>query len=148
MTRLSPRLAAIAIGLLLPLAPAGAGAQEPAIPPSEPATLSAPPAGVGTELGSPEQADPELAPAPGAAVPGAPTGGPSAADAAVEPIGAAAQGLPARPQPPRTLRDHWHVFVAFAIVLGLILGYVVVLARRFARLDREVAALRSEVGRG
>lgn len=140
MKRLSPRLAAIALALVLPHA--AAGAQEPAVSPSEPATLSAPPAGVGAELGTAERADPELAPTAGAAAAGG-----SGAAIPAEPVGGAVQGLPARPQPPRTLRDHWHVFAAFAIVLGLILGYVVVLARRFGRLDREVAELRSEVGR-
>lgn len=143
MKRLSPRVAALALVLLA----APAAAQDPVVPPSEPATLSAPPAGVGAELGTAEQADPELAPASGAHANGVTPGGATDGVTRAEPV-AATQGLPARPQPPRTLRDHWHVFAAFAIVLGLILGYVVVLARRFARLDREVASLRSEVGRG
>lgn len=141
MKRLSPRLAAIALALVLQNA--AAGAQEPAVSPSEPASLSAPPVGVGAELGTAEQTDPELAPSAGATAAGA-----SGAAVTADPGRGAVQGLPARPQPPRTLRDHWHVFAAFAIVLGLILGYVVVLARRFGRLDREVAALRSEAGRG
>jgi CcmD family protein len=50
-------------------------------------------------------------------------------------------GLPQRAAPPRTLRAHWHVFVAFALVWVLLFGYALSLGRRFRRLDDEVQRL-------
>lgn len=47
-------------------------------------------------------------------------------------------GLPARPAPPRTLRDHWHVFIAFALAWLLLFGYVVSVGRRFAKVEEEI----------
>jgi CcmD family protein len=58
-------------------------------------------------------------------------------------VGATQSGLPARPQQPRTLRDHWHVFIAYAVVWALLFGYVLSLGRRFGKLERELARLRS-----
>ncbi|HEU0013276.1 MAG TPA: CcmD family protein [Longimicrobium sp.] len=54
---------------------------------------------------------------------------------------AAASGLQ-RATPPRTLRAYWHVFIAFAVAWVLLFGYVVTLARRFRRLEEQVAAAR------
>lgn len=42
--------------------------------------------------------------------------------------------------PPATLRAYAHVFVAFAVVWLLVLGYVLRLAARIRRLERERAA--------
>ena len=50
-------------------------------------------------------------------------------------------GLPQRAAPPRTLRDYWHVFVAFALAWVLLFGYVVSLGRRFARVERDLQRL-------
>lgn len=77
------------------------------------------------------------------------TGAEAPAYAAVqEPAGEAAAGAPAvaapagdfaslpeRAAPPRTLRDYWHVFIAFALAWVLLFGYVVSLGRRFARVE-------------
>lgn len=59
------------------------------------------------------------------------------------PLGAEpyAAGLPGRAAPPRTLRAHWHVFVAFAIVWILLFGYALSIGRRFGRLEAEVRRL-------
>jgi CcmD family protein len=51
-----------------------------------------------------------------------------------------AASLP-RYTPPRTLRAYTHVFVAFAIVWALLFGYMVFLARKFKRVEEQVAAL-------
>lgn len=63
--------------------------------------------------------------------------------AGTEPFGAEpyAAGLPERAAPPRTLRAHWHVFVAFAIVWILLFGYALSIGRRFGRLEAEVRRL-------
>lgn len=53
----------------------------------------------------------------------------------------AASSLPARQAPPRTFRAYWHVFIAFAIAWGLLFGYVVMIARKFRRLEEQVDAL-------
>ncbi len=44
----------------------------------------------------------------------------------------AATGLGAQ-----SLRPYWHVFVAYALAWVLILGWVVSIARRLARVERE-----------
>ena len=62
------------------------------------------------------------------------TVGPPVEAASPAPAGAAFQG------PPRTLRGYWHLFVAFAIAWLLLFGYTVSLVRRFARVERELAA--------
>ncbi|HEX2206902.1 MAG TPA: CcmD family protein, partial [Longimicrobium sp.] len=49
-------------------------------------------------------------------------------------------GLP-RNAPPRTLRAYAHVFAAFAIAWVLLFGYVVFIARKFRRVEEQVAAL-------
>ncbi|HET6765556.1 MAG TPA: CcmD family protein [Longimicrobiaceae bacterium] len=54
----------------------------------------------------------------------------------------ASSGLPAEQAPPRTLRAYTHVWVAFTIAWLLLFGYVISVGRRFARLEREVEALR------
>ena len=62
-----------------------------------------------------------------------------AADAPAEPF--AGTGLPEAAPPPRTLRAHWHVFVAFALAWILLFGYALVLGRRFRAVEREVRRL-------
>lgn len=57
-----------------------------------------------------------------------------------------AGGLPERAAPPRTLRAHWHVFVAFAIVWALLFGYALSIGRRFGRLEDEVRRLGDSTG--
>ena len=47
-------------------------------------------------------------------------------------------GLPARAPQARTLRAHWHVFIAFAVTWVLLFGYALSIGRRFARLEEEV----------
>lgn len=63
-----------------------------------------------------------------------------AADAA-QPAGPVSSGLPQVAPPPRTLRAHWHVFVAFAVAWGLLFGYALLLARRSAALEEQVKRL-------
>lgn len=53
---------------------------------------------------------------------------------------ATSSGLPATTAPPATLRAHWHVYIAFTIAWLLVFGYVISLARRFGRLERELNA--------
>lgn len=53
-----------------------------------------------------------------------------------------AGGLPERSAPPRTLRAHWHVYIAFAITWALLFGFVLSLGRRFGRLEDEIRRLR------
>lgn len=54
-----------------------------------------------------------------------------------------ASGAPSRPSytPPRTLRAYAHVFAAFAIAWVLLFGYLVFVARKFRRVEEQVAAL-------
>jgi CcmD family protein len=52
------------------------------------------------------------------------------------------QGIPERPAFPRTLRDYWHLFIAYAVVWVLIFGYVISLGRRFGRMEEELERLR------
>jgi CcmD family protein len=70
---------------------------------------------------------------------GAPAEAPAAAPAASAP---ASSGLPTEQAPPRTLRAYKHVWIAFTIAWLLLFGYVISVGRRFARLEREVEALR------
>jgi CcmD family protein len=51
-------------------------------------------------------------------------------------------GLPVRPPAPRTLRDYWHLFIAYAVVWVLIFGYVISLGRRFGRVEAELQRAR------
>lgn len=46
--------------------------------------------------------------------------------------------------PPRTMRAYWHVFIAFAVTWLLLFGYALSLGRRWARLEREVIAMRRD----
>lgn len=59
-------------------------------------------------------------------------------DGATAATAEAASGLPERSAPARTLRAHWHVYIAFAVVWALLFGYVLSLGRRFARLERDL----------
>jgi CcmD family protein len=69
------------------------------------------------------------------------------AGAPVSPAAPAADAAPAgatslpRYTPPRTLRAYAHVFVAFSVVWMLLFGYLVFLARKFRRVEEQVAAL-------
>ena len=47
-------------------------------------------------------------------------------------------GLPAQTAPPRTLRAHWHVYIAFTATWLLLFGYALSLGRRFGRLEDEI----------
>ncbi|MBI4540427.1 MAG: CcmD family protein [Gemmatimonadetes bacterium] len=38
----------------------------------------------------------------------------------------------------QTLRPYWHVFIAYGLVWLIILGWVVSISRRLARLEREL----------
>lgn len=53
----------------------------------------------------------------------------------------ASSGLPIQAPPPRTLRAHWHVYIAFSLAWLLLLGYLISLGRRFAALDDELRRL-------
>lgn len=66
--------------------------------------------------------------------PGARDGG------AAEPYGT---DLPRRAAPARTLRAHWHVYIAFAVVWALLFGYLLSLGRRFRRVEDEMSRLAS-----
>jgi CcmD family protein len=60
----------------------------------------------------------------------------------------AVAALPAAPElvaqdaaartPPATMRAFWHVFLAYAAVWLLILGWLVSIARRLARVERSI----------
>jgi CcmD family protein len=50
-------------------------------------------------------------------------------------------GLPQAAPPPRTLRAHWHVFVAFASAWGLLFAYAIYLGRRFGGLEAQIRRL-------
>ena len=65
----------------------------------------------------------------------------AAAVAAAPAPASAADGLPQRVGPPRTLKAYWHVFIAFAIAWILLFGYTLSLGRRFARVERELQRL-------
>ena len=67
-------------------------------------------------------------------------GAPVAAPPAPAADAPSASGLP-RYTPPRTMRAYTHVFVAFAVAWALLLGYMVFLARKFRRVEEQVAAL-------
>lgn len=55
----------------------------------------------------------------------------------VQTAAAAPAALPA----PGTQRAYWHVFLAFGIAWALLLGYVVLLNRRLAEAERDLARL-------
>ncbi|HET6232970.1 MAG TPA: hypothetical protein VFE05_23030 [Longimicrobiaceae bacterium] len=84
-----------------------------------------------------------------AAVPAAPPAsqenGPSNAAAAQVPS-TASNGLPSEPAPPRTLRAYWHVWIAFTLAWLLLFGYVVSIARRWARVERDLDSVSRGAG--
>lgn len=77
--------------------------------------------------------------AAGAAQAGAPVQ-PAAPAADAPSAGTSGTSLP-RYTPPRTMRAYAHVFAAFAVAWVLLFGYVVFLARKFRRVEEQVAAL-------
>ena len=66
-----------------------------------------------------------------------------AMDAAIQSSAATSTGLPTQATPPRTLRAHWHVYIAFAATWLLLFGYAVWLGRRFGRLEEEIRQVRN-----
>ena len=40
----------------------------------------------------------------------------------------------------QSLRPYWHVFIAYAIALVLVLGWVISIARRLGRLERRLGS--------
>ena len=38
----------------------------------------------------------------------------------------------------QSLRAYWHVFIAYAIAIGLVLGWVVSIARRLSRIEAQL----------
>lgn len=117
----------------------------PSIPVDRPTIEPRPGSGTAGDA-SPQRPDPD-APVSSDQRTGAVRGDTAAADAGATGISAdpAAEpyvgGLPERAAPPRTLRAHWHVFVAFAIVWLLLFGYALTIGRRFGRLEDEVRRL-------
>lgn len=82
-----------------------------------------------------------------------PAESPAPSPAAGEQLGAAAapqaapsSGLPQQSAPARTMRAYWHVFVAFALAWLLLFAYALSLGRKFARIEREMDALRGGGG--
>jgi CcmD family protein len=71
----------------------------------------------------------------------APAGAASEATIAPAPAPGQFSGLPQAPPPPRTLRAHWHVFVAFAFAWGLLFAYALYLGRRFGGLEAQIRRL-------
>jgi CcmD family protein len=65
---------------------------------------------------------------------------PATTAAAAAPAPGGAASLP-RYTPPRTLRAYAHVFIAFTVAWVLLFGYVIFLARKFRRVEEQVAAL-------
>ena len=76
--------------------------------------------------------------APAASAPAGETAPGAPLTAAPEP--STSSGLPATAAAPRTLRAHWHVYIAFTVAWLLVFGYALSLGRRFARLERELNA--------
>lgn len=50
----------------------------------------------------------------------------------------AQESMPAQALGQQSLRAYWHVFIAYALVLVLVLGYVVSIARRLAHVERKL----------
>jgi len=59
----------------------------------------------------------------------------AAAAAAAQEVGAFPQASALAQQ---SLKPYWHVFIAYAIVVVLILGWVISIARRLASLERRL----------
>lgn len=51
-------------------------------------------------------------------------------------------GLPERSAAPRTLRSHWHVYIAFTVAWVLLFGYAISIGLRMSRLEREMTQQR------
>ena len=83
---------------------------------------------------------------PAAAEAGTGYGAPTAAPGSSDPATGGTTGLPRAAPPPRTLRSHWHVFVAFAIAWGLLFGYALALGRRFGTIERRIERLERDGG--
>jgi CcmD family protein len=52
------------------------------------------------------------------------------------------QASPERNAPPRTLRAHWHVFIAFALIWLLLFGYALTIGRRLKQVEDEIRVRR------
>ena len=53
----------------------------------------------------------------------------------------AAQGTPELPGErlaQQSLRAYWHVFIAYAIVIAMVLGWVISIARRLSRIEAQL----------
>ena len=46
--------------------------------------------------------------------------------------------LPGSQMATQSLRPYWHVFIAYAIVIVMVLGWVVSIARRLARIETQL----------
>ncbi len=92
------------------------------------ALAAAAPSSSPAQDGAPSTAEAATAPAP-------------AYDAAAAQEGASSSGLPVGTPPPATMRAYAHVFAAYALAWILLFGFVVSIARRFARVEREARAL-------
>lgn len=66
----------------------------------------------------------------------------SGVDLSAEPTQTPGGEAPGTETLPRATRPYWHVFIAFAIAWGLLLGYSITLGRRFAALETQVKELR------
>lgn len=55
---------------------------------------------------------------------------------------ASGAGLPERTAAPRTLRAHWHVYIAFTVAWVLLFGYAISIGLRMSRLEREISRQR------
>lgn len=50
----------------------------------------------------------------------------------------AQQGLPAGTMAQQSLRPYWHVFIAYAIAIVLVLAWVISIARRLSALEKRL----------
>ena len=50
----------------------------------------------------------------------------------------AAGQLPSSQMATQSLRAYWHVFIAYAIAIVMVLGWVVSIARRLARIEAQL----------
>jgi len=46
--------------------------------------------------------------------------------------------LPSSQLPTQSLKPYWHVFIAYAIVIVMVLGWVVSIARRLTRVEAQL----------
>jgi CcmD family protein len=73
------------------------------------------------------------------AVAAAESTGPALASALSQTQATGAEDPPLRRE---SMRDYWHVFIAFGCTWLLILGYLISVGRRFGQLEEEVRRLR------